>query len=167
MAPRTPRVHRRPGTRKKPVHRWCQSCERVTPFTRRVRPNGHLQHDCRECQRRRDKRNHTLTYNTWRAMWDRCTNPNVWNHKYYGGRGVTICERWESFEAFVEDMGERPSRDLTLDRIDVEKGYGPDNCRWADWSEQQRNKRRPDANADTFAYFLAHNRAEAERKGLE
>lgn len=98
-------------------------------------------------------------------MWDRCTNPDAWNWKYYGGRGVEVCERWESFEAFLADMGERPEG-LTLDRTDPEGDYEKTNCRWATWSEQQANKRRPDANAHTFAYYLDHNERESRKKGL-
>ena len=166
MPKRAKGVHRKVGTRKAVVKRFCKRCEEVTYFSRRVRPNGRLQHDCKQCIRRRNKKLHTPTRNTWRNMIDRCTNPNAWNYKYYGQRGITVCERWlESFENFLADMGERP-KDLTLDRIDVEKGYEKTNCKWATWSEQQANKRRPDANADTFAYYLEHNETEARRKGL-
>jgi len=154
------------GTRKNPIKRFCKKCGSVQYFSRRVRPNGYVQHDCKGCQRRRDKKKHTPTYNTWRCMIDRCTNPNAWNYKYYGGRGITVCDAWlDSYEQFTADVGERPEG-LTLDRIDVEKGYAPNNCKWATWSEQQANKRRPDANTDTFAYYLAHNEEEAREKGL-
>lgn len=74
-------------------------------------------------------------------MIKRCTNPNDKDHwKDYGGRGITICERWRSFKDFLADMGERPDG-RTLDRIDVNGNYEPGNCRWATKSEQQRNKR--------------------------
>lgn len=80
------------------------------------------------------------TYNTWKAMRERCNNANHEHYKYYGGRGVTYDPRWDDFRNFLSDMGERPA-DMTLDRVDPEKGYGPDNCRWADWVTQANNRR--------------------------
>ena len=85
---------------------------------------------------------HTPTWYAWAAMIQRCTNFRCKAWPNYGGRGIIVCERWlHSFTAFLEDMGERPSPELTLDRINNEGNYEPDNCQWATRSVQQRNKR--------------------------
>ncbi|WP_328981757.1 hypothetical protein OG258_19885 [Streptomyces mirabilis] len=81
------------------------------------------------------------TYRTWVAMIQRCTNPGRSNYPYYGGRGITVCSRWRnSFEAFLQDMGERPDG-MTLDRVDTDGSYEPGNCRWATKNEQAQNQR--------------------------
>lgn len=79
------------------------------------------------------------TYVTWEAMRQRCNNSNSdWYHRY-GGRGIVICERWNDFRLFVEDMGFRPAG-KTLDRINPDGNYEPDNCKWATPLEQSNNK---------------------------
>ncbi len=78
----------------------------------------------------------------WGSMLYRCTNPRAPNFANYGGRGITVCDRWRaSFETFLADMGPRPSPRHSLDRIDVNGNYGPSNCRWATSVEQASNKR--------------------------
>jgi len=88
----------------------------------------------------------TPTYSTWGALKSRCNNPNDKRYDYYGGRGITVCKRWlRSFENFLEDMGERP-KDSTIDRIENDGGYEPDNCRWATREKQIRNSRQAKLN---------------------
>jgi hypothetical protein len=79
-------------------------------------------------------------YDSWSHMIQRCTNPKSQDWPNYGGRGITICDRWFVFSNFAADMGERPYG-TTLDRKDNEKGYSPDNCKWSTRVEQERNKR--------------------------
>jgi len=82
----------------------------------------------------------TRTHKSWSAMRERCLNVNSDKFANYGGRGITICDRWMSFENFYFDMGGRPEG-TSIDRIDNDGNYEPENCKWSTSSEQNRNKR--------------------------
>ena len=80
-------------------------------------------------------------YGLWCSMKKRCYSKNHTSYKYYGGRGITVCDRWrKSFTAFLEDMGVKPFKNAQLDRIDGNGNYEPENCRWVTCTENIRNK---------------------------
>jgi hypothetical protein len=87
-------------------------------------------------------------YATWQSMRQRCQNPNTQFYARYGGRGVFVCWTWSSFDQFFKDMGPRPSKRHSLDRVDNDGPYSKLNCRWATWEEQRANQ----AGVKRYAY---------------
>jgi hypothetical protein len=97
-------------------------------------------------------------YRIWSSMKERCTNPKCKRYGDYGGRGIRVCDRWlSSFSLFYEDMGKKPSKSHSLDRIDNNLGYSKDNCRWATSHEQGNNTR-----TNRFIHFNGHSLTIAE-----
>jgi hypothetical protein len=87
------------------------------------------------------RKRRTGTYRSWMSMRTRCNNPNAQAYRYYGAQGIKVCQRWNSFENFLADMGERPNG-RTIDRKDPFGWYTPENCRWATKEMQNANRRR-------------------------
>lgn len=93
-------------------------------------------------RRKTNRIDHLSEYSSWSKMKQRCTNPRDKDFKYYGARGISICNEWEnSFQKFFEDMGKKPSNAHSIDRIDCNGNYEKQNCRWATPLEQSRNRR--------------------------
>lgn len=112
---------------------------------------------------------HKPEYRVYRQMLDRCYLETAPNFRWYGGKGVTVCDRWHlgtndktGFQAFMEDMGDRPEG-LTLDREDPNKPYEPNNCRWATWTEQALNKR--EHHLSSFERAALRRKRSEQRQG--
>jgi len=97
---------------------------------------------CRKCFSIKHGFSGTSLHAIWTKMRDRCNNKNNANYCNYGGRGITVCSRWNDFRIFMLDMGKRPTRKHSVDRINNNANYTPANCRWATSKQQQRNTRR-------------------------
>ena len=132
--------------------RSCGCLQRETTAASRLK-HGHARKSAR-----------SLTYETWGSMLQRCSNPNATSWDLYGGRGINVCERWLSFDAFLADMGDRPSAGHEIDRIDNNGNYEPGNCRWILALKNSRNRRSNRMIDTPFGAMLVVEAA--ERSGL-
>jgi hypothetical protein len=101
---------------------------------------GCIQKDIVRKRLMRHNMSDTSEYKTWEGMKRRCLNPDYKFYKNYGGRGITICEEWLDFRNFIKDMGKKPFKEYSLDRINNDLGYFKENCRWTTREQQDRNK---------------------------
>lgn len=99
-----------------------------------------MSHGCMRCSHTTHDEIRSREYRAWKSMRQRCIDPKYASYRNYGGRGISICDRWGSFTAFLSDMGRCPEG-FTLDRINTDGDYEPSNCRWATYHTQNRNKR--------------------------
>lgn len=104
---------------------------------------------------------HAPEYSVWAHIIQRCTNPKNKSYKYYGGRGIAVCDRWRnSFEVFYEDMGPKPGPEYSIDRINNDLGYYKENCEWARREKQSQNRRNMSNNTSGISGVNWHKRHE-------
>jgi hypothetical protein len=140
------RAYRRPGVSPEWLCRCDCGAEKIIAASSmtsgRSKSCGCLRSDFGKAKRTHGAKR-TPEYYSWSHMIYRCENPKANRYDRYGGRGITVCERWRhSFENFLADMGNRPSPQHTLDRINSDGNYEPANCRWATWKQQANNRKK-------------------------
>lgn len=126
-----------------PARKYTDKCNNGHPNNYVTTDKGNTY--CLDCSRFKSRqtweRADKVLYMTWSSMRRRCNNPNAQNYYLYGGRGIKVCKRWDSYDNFAKDMGEKPSPSHSIERVDHEADYSPKNCVWATPLEQGNNKR--------------------------
>ncbi len=133
------------GPRFKKGKHWYRLCKCKCEIIKPVRESRLLSGEtsqCSDCAHTTHGKCYTRVYCIWYTMIQRCTNPKAKKYSNYGGRGITVCNKWKTFEGFYQDMGDPPTDKHTLDRKNNDLGYSKGNCRWATPIEQGRNTRR-------------------------
>lgn len=119
----------------------CGKIKRVDYYN--IRKGSSLGCGCNRKNRQTHGKSNSPEYRIYRAMINRCNLPSQNSYENYGGRGIKVCDRWmDSFENFYDDMGERPTKDHSIERLDVNGDYGPLNCVWVTIEKQCRNRRK-------------------------
>lgn len=125
--------------------------------------------NCNQCaifKKSKHRMSNSKTYSTYLQMIERCHRETHNSYHNYGGRGITVCQRWrESFFNFLEDMGEKPEG-MSIERIDNDQGYSKANCKWSTWKEQCRNKRNSIRDGDVYNDWIVSNKIHNEKKYL-
>ncbi len=140
-------TYRRPGKTQAVWECVCDCGKRIAVITYLLTKGSTRSCGCLKAEiissgtRRTHGKRRARVYSSWSSMMNRCFNEDCDSYPYYGGRGISVCDRWLRFQSFLDDMGE-PGPGMSLDRIDVNKGYEPGNCRWATRSQQMRNQKR-------------------------
>ncbi len=127
----------------------CDCGNETVVFLGNLRRNNHTTTSCGCYNKEMTRKTHTThgmintsEYTSWEGMKQRCYNPNNPRYNDWGGRGIKVCDRWlNSFENFIEDMGMKPEKEYSIDRIDNNGNYEPGNCRWTDIFTQNNNQR--------------------------